>query len=838
LEIKRPMSSPLPMDAHLPAVLRALEEHASVVVTAEPGAGKTTRVPPALLKAPFAQGKEIWVLQPRRLAAKTAALRVAEEMGESVGRTVGYQFRFEKCGGSETRLKFLTDGMLPPLAQGDPTLRQIACVVLDEFHERSLALDLALGYLRRLQVTTRPDLKLVVMSATLDIQALSTCLSDCPAIKSEGRLFPIRTEWRPLPGEVDLSSKVKAVVREWSRPGVPGTALVFLPGVPEIRRCARELEGLSLKVECLYGDLSVEEQQRVLNPEEGQRVILSTNVAETSLTVPGVTAVLDSGLTRQARVSAWSGMERLVTVSSSRASATQRAGRAGRVQEGVCYRLYSQFEFEHRSPYDIPEILRADLSKALLDLACLGVENAENFPWFQAPPLDALRAATELLRRMGAVDAQGRLTETGRKMSRFSIPPRLARFLLGVQELAPNDNGTLRRACRLAALLSEEKAESQDLLEELSKYQPDYQAKRLEEQLADRLGLPKDATFQRGAKADAVILAKAMLMAFPDRVSKARPADHKAARGREAQFRELVLCNGGSATASDGALLREHEYFVVVEAIETAGVSGAGAVRGAGGTGVARTQAKARSICPIEADWLLDFFTDDLVEETTREWNKASGRVEGFRRLQYGQLVLDEKALDAGSLGDEGEDLLFKGALSAGRQAYCDPDELDNFLHRAKFVQEHVKDFPSFDDQMVEKTLRELCRGRRNLADLKEAALTATLEAKLSPKDRSTLEKLAPAYVALKGGRRAKVTYESGKPPWIESRIQDFYGMKETPKVGGGEVPVVMHLLSPAKRPVQVTSDLAGFWKNHYPQIRRELGRRYPKQKWPEDPLS
>jgi ATP-dependent helicase HrpB len=272
-------------------------------------------------------------------------------------------------------------------------------------------------------------------------------------------------------------------------------------------------------------------------------------------------------------------------------------------------------------------------------------------------------------------------------------------------------------------------------------------------------------------------------------------------------------------------LTREHEYFVVVEAQENAGV------------GASRTQAKARSICPIEADWLLEYFMDDIAEETVCEWNKTSGRVEGYRRLKYGQLVLDEKTLNAGELGAEGEAVLLKEALGAGRQAYCDPEALDDFLQRARFVGERVKDFPAFDDGSVEEALRELCQGRRSLNELHEADLTTFLEAKLSPKDRALLERFAPSSVVLKSGRRVKIQYETGKPPWVESRIQDFFGMKESPRVGGGEVNVVMHLLSPAKRPVQVTSDLAGFWKNHYPQLRKELSRRYPRHPWPENPL-
>lgn len=814
--------SVLPIDEHLPAIGEALARHSCLVVTAAPGAGKTTRVPPALLDASWLGDKRVWVLQPRRLAAKTAALRVAEERGEEAGGTVGYHFRFEKRVGPETKLVFLTDGMLPPLAQGDPMLASVGCVVLDEFHERSLSLDTAFGYLRSLQMGPRPDLKIVVMSATLDATALSLALDGCPVIQSQGRVFPVSIEWRPLPAEKELPDKVRAAVREWAKPGETGTALVFLPGVPEIRRCERALSNAPVKVECLYGDLKVEEQQRVLRPEAGPRVILTTNVAETSLTVPGVTAVIDSGLTRQARVSEWSGMEKLVTVASSRASADQRMGRAGRLREGVCYRLYSQFEFEHRPPFDLPEISRADLSKTLLDLASLGVGDPARFPWFQAPAETILRNALDLLRTLGALGDDGSLTEVGRRMARFPLPPRLSRFLLACQEFSPKDAATLRAACRLAALLGEEESRSQDLLEDLARFQPEYQAKRLEEQLAERLGVSRGSGGNE--KWDATVLSQALLTAFPDRVAKARGADHGAARGREAAFRELVLSNGGSATASDGPLLRAHEYFVVAEAQETAA-----------GKGASRTQAKARALCPIEADWLLDLFTDRLREETNIEWDASAGRVVGSWRLLYGQLTLDEKALSPGELGEKGEELLYKEALAAGRQAYCDPEVLEDFLQRARFVGERAKDFPAFDENSVESALRDLCRGKRSLAEVREADLPAFLSARLSPKDRALLEKNAPAFLQLKAGRRVKVHYEAGKPPWIESRIQDFFGMRETPRLG--EVPLVLHLLSPANRAQQVTSDLAGFWKNHYPQMRKELGRRYPRHKWPEDPL-
>ncbi len=819
----------LPIDSYLPEIVQALETRHAAVVTAEPGAGKTTRVPPALLSASFVREREIWVLQPRRIAAKMAALRVADEMGEAVGRRVGYRFRFEKCIGRETRLIFMTDGILLPLAQSDPVLKRVAAVVLDEFHERSLSLDLGIGWLKRLQDGPRPDLRLLVMSATLDAGALSSYLGDCPVFKSEGKVFPVTVEYHPQPREADLGLKVKTAVRQLSSRGDAGTTLVFLPGLHEIKQAARALEGIDAEVRMLYGDLPVEEQRRILGPASGRKVILSTNVAETSLTVPGVTAVVDSGLTRQSRVSPWSGLESLVTVSASQASSTQRAGRAGRLKAGTCIRLYTQFDFEHRAPFDVPELMRADLSKALLDLLLLGIGDFDSFPWFQKPVPAALDQARDLLKRLGAVDEKAGLTPTGRRMARASVHPRLARFLLKVEELAPKNPSVLRQACRMAALISEEKAESVDLLEEFENFKPGFESRKLEEQLALWLETGPEKAGRKSAPADLNLLAKGLLAAFPDRVAKVRPAGGSQTRDKTGKMRELILSQGGSATAPDGALLRGHEYFVMVEAQETASSSAAGALG-------ARAQAKARSLCPIKVDWLLDLFSDVLVEEESLEWNKEAERVEGSRRLKYGTLVLDEKPLGPGTRGAAAEELLFKHALEGGVGAYCDPEALSAFLNRVRFVGEREKDFPEFSDETARETLKSLCAGRLSLRDLRETDLVGVMRARLNPAQRSLLEKLAPTHLDLRGRRRVEVNYEPGKPPWIQSRVQDFFGMPKGPAVAGGEVPVVLHLLAPNKRAVQITSDLAGFWVNHYPRVRQEFMRKYPKHPWPEKP--
>jgi ATP-dependent helicase HrpB len=818
----------LPIDSLIPELLSALEKQNAAVVVAQPGAGKTTRIPPALLSAVFAQEKEIWVLQPRRLAAKLAALRVAEELGEAAGQRVGYQFRFEKNISPATRLRFMTDGMLLPLAQADPQLSRVAAVILDEFHERSLALELSLAWLRRLQLGDRPDLRILVMSATLDAESLSAYLSNCPVFKSEGRVFPVSLEYLPMPEQPDLSLKVRSAVKHLTSQGPSGTTLVFLPGLSEIKRCQQALSRESLEVHALYGDLSVEEQQRVLQPRGGGKVILSTNVAETSLTVPGVTAVVDSGLTRQSRVSAWSGLSSLVTVPASQASAAQRAGRAGRLRAGVALRLYSKFDFDHRAAFDVPELLRTELSKSLLDLLCLGIENLEEFPWFLKPPPISMEAALLLLKRLGAVTSTNQLTPLGRRMARFPLPPRLAKLLLEVETLAPQTSEIQKQACRLAVLVSEERAGSEDLLEELFHYKPGFESRRLEEQLEGLLNLKPGV--KPSTEPSHNILAMGLLSAFPDRVARIRSEDAVAASHGNHR-RELLLSGGGSATATDNALTRAHEYFVVVEAQENTQVA-----KGRGAEG-ARTQAKVRSLCPIEVDWLLDLFPQELKEEQTYSWNDKLQRVEGFKRLKYDQLVLDEKPLSVGDFGPEAQALLLKQALAAGPTAYCDPEELDLFLNRVKFVNERTKGIPEFSQEMVAETLAELCHGRRSLEDLKSAGLVPALRSKLSPQNQSLLDRLAPPSVTLPTGRKLTLHYESGKAPWIQSRLQDFFGMNKGPTVAGGEVPVVLHLLSPRQEPVQITSDLAGFWQKHYPQVRKEMMRRYPRHKWPERPV-
>ena len=819
-----PERMPLPIDSYLPDIQNFLGKHRALVLTAEPGAGKTTRVPPALLEAPWLDKKEIWVLQPRRIAAKMAALRVASEMGEEAGQQVGYHFRFEKKIGPLTQLKFMTDGMLFPLSQTDSSLSHVGLVILDEFHERSQSLDLGLAWLKNLQASRRPDLKIAVMSATLDTESLSSYLNRCPVLKSPGRVFPVTVEYHPFPGQNDLSQKVRSAVRLLLSRGLKGTTLVFLPGLSEIKRAQMALSAENLEVVPLYGDLSLDEQQKALKSSSANaKVILSTNLAETSLTVPGVTAVIDAGHNRQARVSPWSGLESLVTVPASQASAAQRAGRAGRLQPGICLRLYTQFDYDHRLPFDTPEIARTDLSKTLLDLKGLGVVDLEAFPWFLKPPPAALESALVLLKTLGAIQASGELTDLGRRMDRLPLPPRLSKFLLSVEELSKADSHAIRLACQLTALLQGDGPSSEYLLEELRRPSDHFESKRLEEQL---WGLMKAGTGKNTSPdlKTQILLAQSLLKAFPDRVAKLRESEGAKTRDFKGNLKELVLSQGGSATVPDSSLTRAHSYFVVVEAQEI--------VQGS------RTQVKARSLCPIEEDWLLDFFPENLREEKTFEWNTKHQRVEGFGRLRYGQLVMEEKVLQEKDFGPEAHELLYREALASGPSAFCVPEELESLLNRIRFVGKVKAGFPSLGSKSISETLKMICESCRSFDEIKAAGLVSALRSRLTPQNLALLEKLAPPSVLLPSGKRMTLHYEENKPPWGESRIQDFFGMKQGPRVAEGSTAIVIHLLSPAKRAVQVTSDLAGFWEKHYPSLRKEFSRRYPRHKWPENPLA
>lgn len=864
---------PLPIDSLLPETVASLGRAPNLVIEAPPGAGKTTRVPPALLDAGVARDGEVWVLEPRRLAARMAARRVAEERGERLGETVGYQVRFDEVSGPRTRLRFLTEGVLTRRLLSDPQLSKVGVVVLDEFHERHLQADLALALLRRLQLGARPDLHIIAMSATLEAAPVARFLGDCQSLRCEGRRFEVSIEHLARPDDRQLAIQVEEAVRRLVDEGLDGDVLVFLPGAAEIRRaqeaCAALASKAGLVVLPLHGELPAAEQDRAVRPNERRKLILSTNVAETSITIEGVVAVIDSGLARIAGHSPWSGVGTLKVARVSKASATQRAGRAGRTRPGRCLRLYTAQDFNARPEHEAPEVQRLDLAEPVLKLHAAGIVDLRRFEWFEAPDAPALDAAEALLRRLGALDADGHATPVGDRMLRFPLHPRLARMLVEAES-----RGVVAEACVIAALIAERdiRASSNilldphqrrsmrasvnspsDLLELLDLF---VEAERAEFALERLRSLNLDAGATRAvdrvrrqlqrlsasvakqgrdrrrgelSSAQESQLLLSILAGYPDRVARRRPGASEVNEGSG----ELLLAGGGAAVLAPESVVRQAEFLVAVDAGERReALKGR---RGRGGTVV-------RLASAIEPDWLLDLFADRIRETTEAQWNAEIERVEVVRRLVYDQLVLDEsRGVEAGS--DEVTHALVEAALATGAQAFVERETIDRFLARVDFMRRTFPEaaFPVLDEDDVSASLALLCEGKRSFAELRDAAraggLLETLRRRLSPEQARLLTAMAPERVALASGRQARVTYERQQPPWLASRMQDFFGMKEGPKVAGGRVAVVLRMLAPSQRPVQVTADLAGFWARHYPQTRRELSRRYPRHAWPEDPL-
>jgi ATP-dependent helicase HrpB len=769
---------PLPVDAILPEIIDSLKRFPNLVIEAPPGAGKTTRVPPALLKS--IEG-EVVVLEPRRIAARLSARRVAWEMDEPVGQTVGYQVRFEEAISARTRVRFVTEGVLTRRLISDPALKGVSAVVLDEFHERHLESDLALALLKRLQ-RTRPDLRIVVMSATLDTGHVAQYLDGCPILRSEGRQFELTTRhlpYSPKPLETQVSEALELLLQEETS----GDVLTFLPGAAEIRRAMRETQGIArragLLVLPLYGDLTPAEQDRAITPAPQRKVILATNVAESSITVDGVTAVIDSGLARIATYSQWTGLPTLQVARVSQASAKQRAGRAGRTGPGRVLRLYAMEDYLRRPEHDLPEILRSDLSQLVLTLRAMRIGDIKQIDWLDAPPSAAVESAESLLDRLGATPAEAQ------QLARYPLHPRLSRIVTAAMERGVGEDG-----CMAAALLgSGARSEKNDLLAAIDTQQ-DYRTLQQRDQLR-RIARPPRQTQHND---DALLMS--VLAGFPDRVARRRTSN------------QVLLSAGGSAEVAGPPL--EYEFMAAVDAEDRKD----------------KPLPLVRMTARIEPDWLIELFPDHVEERSTVEWNRSAERVEAVSALLYDELIIQESR-GAAPDPEAAAALLTQKAVEAGIDRFLDQELLNEFVARVEFA--------GFDPPDIPRALEDLCLGLRSFAELKIAAasLIPTLERTMMTQ---RLDELAPARIRLPNGRHTKVHYDPGKPPWIASRLQDFFGLRETPRIGREQTPVVVHLLAPNQRAVQTTSDLAGFWERLYPQVRRELMRRYPRHSWPERP--
>jgi ATP-dependent helicase HrpB len=794
-------------------------------------------VPPALLDAGLAGAREIWVLEPRRIAARAAADFVARERGRPLGDEVGYRVRFEQRGGRGTRLWFVTEGVFGRQLVADPFLERAGVVVLDEFHERHLQGDVALAVVRQLQETVRPDLRLVVMSATLDTDALAQALGDATVLTCEGRAHPVAVEYDAADGR-PLAARVAGTVARLTRDA--GDVLVFLPGAAEIRRAAAALGPLGarqdLDVVPLHGDLSLEAQQRALRAGSRRRVVLATNVAETALTVEGVTAVVDSGLARVARFDARHGINRLRVEPISRAAAEQRAGRAGRTGPGRCIRLWSAAEHAGRRAYETPEVLRLDLARTLLDLHAWGLGDAAGLAWLDPPPPAALARAEGLLATLGALTAEGRvLTPIGRRMLELPTEPRLARLLVEAERAGCPADGAL-----LAALASERDVLGtgtfgtaapdfppgpSDLLLRLELYQ-DAARRRLAPEACRALGLEPGAvrTVERAQRqlarllgkgttaADVPTLLRCTLAGFPDRVARRRePGSSRA------------LMVGGSGVALDrSSVVREAELFVAVD-LE-------------GGAGV---EPRVRIASAVEASWLADLFPDAMRETRELVFDSARGRVVERRRRAYHDLPLAESVetrVDRSAAGIVLAEAVRKDLAAAGVL----DDAVRELVDRIRFLSAAMTelDWPADLDVLAEDAVASLCAGRTSLAELREVDVGAAILGLLTHPQRSALAREAPTTYPLPGGRVAPIAYPSGRPPRVAARVQELFGLTTTPRLAAGRVPLVVEILAPSKRPVQITDDLASFWRSGYPEVRRQLRGRYPRHDWPEDPLT
>jgi ATP-dependent helicase HrpB len=782
-----PYLHPLPIDPLLPEIVNCIERNTLTLLQAEPGAGKTTRVPAAALMAGLGP---VYVLEPRRLAARMAARRVAQELGQPLGETVGYRVRFEEVSGPNTKLWYLTEGVLARRILADHDLREARLVVLDEFHERHLETDLALALLRDLK-QRRKDLRLLIMSATLDPE-LAAALDNPPLIKAPGRLFPVAVRYSPhsaSPLEEQVSSAVVKAIAE-----TKGHVLVFLPGAAEIRKAITACEPIarhaSAKLLALHGDLAAEEQDLAVAPSSVRKIICSTNVAESSVTIEGVESVVDSGLAR-VLTTLKSGLSRLNIEKISQASAIQRAGRAGRTRAGIAIRLYPESDFVRRPHQLPPEILRADLSSTLLSLAAHGIE-WQNLRWLDRPSVEMLAQARDLLVRLTALDAQGKVTANGRRMADWPLHPRLARFVLAAAEM-----GAKREACDLASRLSEgrprfdQRSHGSDSEALLAAELP-FSAKRLRQQLVDQVRIVPRTT-------DPHALEKAFLLAFPDRVARKRG--------------DRLLLSNGTAAQLDRASFVHAEYLVAIEIDDRDGQT-----------------PLIRIASEIEPDWLLDLFPDSIETREELAWNREAERVEQRNQLRYDQLVIDESTAPPHPSQATSEFLASK-AIEAGPERFADAEELSKLLRRVRFAAPYLRE--ALPEDVLTSGLHELANGCSSLSEMREAGFLNVLQAML-PMQR--IDEIAPTHVQLPGGRRARIEYHDGRPPSVASRLQDFFGMKQTPTVAHGKVPLVVQLLAPNQRPVQVTTDLVSFWKNLYPQVRKELSRRYPRHSWPENP--
>lgn len=805
-----------PIDPLLPQILRSLDQHPRLVLEAPPGAGKTTRVPPALLDAPWLAGRRVLMLEPRRVAARAAAGFMAKQRGEDVGASVGYRIRFENRTSAATRIEVVTEGILTRLLQDDPLLDGIGAILFDEFHERHLAADLGLALALDVQAQLRPDLRIVVMSATLDGEKLARFL-DAPRLTSEGRAFAVEVQHPPARRDEALELQVKRAV-EHALATHPGDVLVFLPGAREIAAAERLLGHVDARVLALHGELPVEAQAAALQPDrEGRRrVVLSTNVAESSVTLPGVRVVVDAGLAREPRFDPNSGFSRLDTVAISQASADQRAGRAGRVANGWCYRLWPQSQ--RLEPARRAEIASTELAALALELAAWG---SADLRFVDAPPRGALAAARELLRRLGALDGDA-ITAFGRRVLALGTHPRLAAMLL-----APTATDERALACDLAALV-----EARD---PLSRSRRDDIAARWQALAAFRRGrAPPEATrsalaaidqaatqWRRRLRVDtrppddapAHLLGDLLLHAFPDRIARQSPNDP----------RRYQLANGRSARLFDDSAVYGEPWLVIVELRDDP------------------REALILRAAPLDEARLEREFPQRFVTEDRVVWDAARNGIAAVRERRYDRIVLDTRPLATPDRSRFAEALV-DAVRQLGLDALPWTDATQQWRERVRCVRDWMPELglPDVADDALLGTLdtwlKPALAGKTRLDALTENELSDALKSSLDWSQRQRIDTLAPTRITVPSGMERRIAYAHDAAPVLAVKLQELFGLADTPRIADGRVPLTLHLLSPGGRPLQVTQDLRSFWERTYPEVKKEMKGRYPKHPWPDDP--
>lgn len=815
----------LPIDTSLPELVSVLTKSPNCVLHAPPGAGKTTRVPLALIKN-FAQDeKKIIMLEPRRLAARTAAARLAATLGEQAGKTIGYRIKNDTKVSAQTKVEVVTEGVLTRIMQNDPELSAYSCIIFDEFHERSLHADLGLALALEIQEALRDDLRILVMSATLDTQEIATLLNNSPIVSSEGKSYPVTINHVPLPQALTtrtdqniptlLNHMVKTIHHALAHD--EGSILAFLPGAGEINKVADMLNSAlppHVDVAPLYGNLPQKQQDAAILPAPAGRrkIVLATSIAETSLTIEGIRIVIDSGLSRSSRFSPATGMNRLVTEPVSLAAATQRTGRAGRTESGICYRLWSQTQENSFRAFASPEIREADLAPLALELAqwgAYGEEGAHALAWLDTPPTSAYTQALTLLHQLGALNADFSITDHGKAIAALPLHPRLAHMVLMAQK-----NGYGHTACTLAAVLSE-RSLGTDLRHAVEQATANPTLKKATQHLCKRLSISTTEPIHTSK------VGACLALAYPDRIGKLREnsrTDYKLSNGRKAQLPE-------------DSPLAASPFIVAAELND------------------AQATSRIWRCAPIDIDDIYTLFQVDIHKHDIVTWDEKTASVSTIRTEQLGELVLTQQPSDSAS-DEQIQDALFAGIRKLGITTLPWTKEALRLRERLAFMHKHShlftkEDSPIWPDVSDKALLASLATwlapyttGMRKAADLRKLNLESILLASLEWTQQQTLQQQAPTHFTVPSGSSIRIDYSDPAAPTLPVKLQEMFGATQTPTIAEGKLPLTIHLLSPANRPLQVTRDLISFWQNGYPSVRAEMRGRYPKHPWPENPLT